>query len=267
MEQYRITMTQHATGGERGGRPPQWGPALEAAGMLALIMVDIWWVEPRRPMAWLALVALVVASHVRRGETPSSLGFRRANLRRCLVAIGPLLLGVAAIALVLSVTFGTVRRVPPGRLAGFVAYYCVWGLFQQYALNGYFVNRFAAAAPGRRIGLVPPVAAGCFALVHAPNWFLVGVTFGAGLLCAHFYLKYRNLFPLGVAHGLLGSVLFLSVPDTVSQHFYIGPAALRWQRAHRQLDGCDGRDHPFAVGCAPEADAGPERRDRHTRPR
>jgi len=242
--------------------------------MFALILVDIWWVQPRLRPAWLVLVALAVASHAYRGETPPKLGFRRANLRSCLVAVTPLLLGIAALALVLSLTFGTVRRVTPERLAVFVTYYCVWGLFQQYALNGYFVNRFAAAAPGRRVRLVPPIAAGCFALAHAPNWFLVGVTFGAGLLCAHFYLRYRNLYPLGLAHGLLGSVLFLTVPDAVSQHFYIGPAALRWQRAQRELAATHSathsatgatclaaqdrahrgaRDHPFAIGCGDDA--------------
>ncbi len=207
------------------------GAGLEAAGLFALILLEVWLVEPHVRGAWLALPVLAAVSHVRRGETPAALGFGRANLRPCLAAVMPLLLGIAAVALALGLAFGTVRRPPPGELALFVAYYCVWGLFQQYALNAYFVNRFAAAAPpGRAMRRAPLLAAGCFALVHAPNWFLVAVTFGAGLLCARLYLRHRNLYPLGLAHGLLGSVLFLTVPDAVAGHFYIGPRALRWQR-------------------------------------
>jgi hypothetical protein len=222
-------------GGVTTGRRPDRVAAIEAVGMLVLILVYIWWVQPRLRIrsAWLALLAPVIVSHVRRGETLTGLGFRRTNLRACLVAMAPLLVALAAAVLALGAIFGTVRHVSPSRLAAFFVYYCVWGLFQQYALNGYFVNRIAAAAAGRGERFVATLAAASFAIVHAPNWFLVGVTFGTGYLCARYYLRYRNLFPLGLAHGLLGTVLFLAAPDDLSQHFYIGPRALEWQHKPR----------------------------------
>ncbi|MFL5576431.1 MAG: type II CAAX prenyl endopeptidase Rce1 family protein [Gemmatimonadaceae bacterium] len=209
-------------------------PAVEAVGMLALVMIDIWLVDPYLHRSWIALVALAVATHVRRGESAAAIGFRRANLWPCLVAVTPLLLAIGALAVVLGARFGTVRRVTPAKLSLFIVYYCLWGLIQQYALNGYFVNRFAAGAAERGRGrrLVPLLGATCFALAHLPNWFLVSVTFAAGWLCAGFYLKYRNLYPLGLAHGLLGTALYFTVPDAISLHFHVGPGALRWQRLH-----------------------------------
>jgi hypothetical protein len=54
-------------------------------------------------------------------------------------------------------------------------------------------------------------------------------------------------------------VLFLTVPDSISQHFNVGPGVLRWERSHRQLAGtrrdCSGaagqraRGQPIATGC------------------
>jgi hypothetical protein len=211
---------------------PPWLSAVEALAMFALIVGDIWFVEPHRHGAWFVLAALAVASHAARGETPARLGFRTANLRACFVAVMPILLIAAALAVAFGVAFGTVRAGAHGNLGLFVVYYCIWGLFQQYALNGYFVNRLTAAH-GRHSRAVPVAAAALFALAHVPNWFLTAVTFFAGWLCAHFYLKYRNLYPLGLAHGLLGTVLFLTVPEPITQHFYIGPGALKWQRTHQ----------------------------------
>ena len=54
----------------------------------------------------------------------------------------------------------------------------------------------------------------------------MGVTFVGGYLSAWVYLRYRSLYILGLAHGLLGFVLFLTVPDSISGHFLVGPRYL-----------------------------------------
>ena len=102
-------------------------------------------------------------------------------------------------------------------------FYCLWGLFQQYLLNGYFVNRFLEAVPKPAYGQVPVLAGTLFSAAHLPNWFLMIVTFAGGYLCAKAYIKRRNLFFLGLAHGILGFLLYLVVPDSVSHHLRVGP--------------------------------------------
>lgn len=195
--------------------------------VFALLILYIWWLQFLfRPM-WLGLLGLVLASHIIRGETAATLGFRPPDLRACFVAYAPLLVGLAAGIVALGVALGTVRHIAPSRLLHIFLGYCLWGLFQQYLLNGYFVNRLlASAGPVGSARRVPVAAGALFAAVHLPNLFLVGVTLVAGYICATAYLEYRNLYFLGFAHGLIGTLLFLVVPDTIGHHFMVGPGML-----------------------------------------
>jgi hypothetical protein len=207
---------------------PRTADALEAVGVFLLILIHVWWVSRHVRLAWLAILVPVIYSHWRHGESFARLGFRRENFLRCVRDFAPLIIGLAGVPLTLGVWFGTLRPSHPMAPVPFVAYYCVWGTFQQYALNGYFVNRLHAAAAPAEQRWVPLLAATLFAAVHAPNWFLVLVTFTLGLLCARIYLTYRNLYFLGIAHGLIGSALYMSVPDWMSLHFHIGPRAMHY---------------------------------------
>jgi len=209
-------------------RAPRTADALEAVGVFLLILIHIWFVSRRARLAWLVILVPVVYSHWRRGESFRWLGFRRDNFGRCVRDFAPLILGLAGVPIVLGALYGTLHMSSSMFPLAFVTYYCVWGTFQQYALNGFFVNRLSGAAAPEEQRWVPLLAATLFAAVHVPNWFLVTVTFTLGLLCARIYMTYRNLYFLGIAHGLIGSALYITVPDWVSLHFYIGPRALRY---------------------------------------
>lgn len=47
-----------------------------------------------------------------------------------------------------------------------------------------------------------------FALVHLPNLYLAGATFLLALFYVIIYLKWRNLWPLGLFHGWLGALFY-----------------------------------------------------------
>lgn len=217
-----------ARAAEPDARARRWLSGAEVAAVFAGIMLYIWWLQPRAKGSWLALLVLAAASHAARGERPAALGFRARNFAACARVVAPALLAVAALLLAVGVAAGTVRALPPPRAIGFVLYYCTWGLVQQYALNGYFMNRIAAAAPEPDSPAVPLVAAALFSAAHAPNIFLMTVTLVAGYACARVYLAYRNLYVLGIAHGLVGSVLYYVTPLAISHRFYVGPHALHW---------------------------------------
>jgi hypothetical protein len=192
---------------------------LEAAGVFAMIVVYIWWWRFRHPLSWIVILGFVLLSHALRRETPASLGFRLTNLKSALVVVSPAVSVLALALLAIGAICHTIRFVTP--LAGFssLALYCLWGLFQQYLLNGYFVNRFAEISPAG----APLIAAIAFSGVHTPNWFLMVVTLLGGFVCAKVYLRFRNLLVLGLAHGMVGFLLYLCVPDTISHHLYVGP--------------------------------------------
>jgi membrane protease YdiL (CAAX protease family) len=95
-----------------------------------------------------------------------------------------------------------------------------WGTFQQYLLNGYFLNRLLVAMPGRPAAVA---SAALFSGAHLPNWFLMAVTLLTGYVCARIYMRYKNLYFLGIAHATVGFLLLLVVPDSVTRHLVVGP--------------------------------------------
>jgi hypothetical protein len=50
-----------------GKQPRHWAPLLEALGVFLPIMGYIWWLLARCPWTWLALAALLAATHAARG--------------------------------------------------------------------------------------------------------------------------------------------------------------------------------------------------------
>jgi len=192
---------------------------LEPLGVFAMIVAYIWRWRFRHPLSWIAVLGLVLVSHVLRRETPASLGFRVANLKRALAALAPAVLTLTLALLAIGAICHTIRPVTLQSAFSSLALYCFWGLFQQYLLNGYFLNRFVKISPA----FAPLMAAIAFSAIHTPNWFLIAVTLFAGFACAKLYLKFRNLYVLGLAHGVIGFLLYLCVPDTISHHLYVGP--------------------------------------------
>lgn len=86
-----------------------------------------------------------------------------------------------------------------------LALYPLWGIVQQFLMNGIIARNLS-----RRL---PPAAtvfctAALFAVAHAPDAALMGLTFMAACIWVPIYLRWRNLWPLGVCHGLLGAVAY-----------------------------------------------------------
>src|SRR6266404_4128337 len=192
---------------------------VEALAVFAMILIYIWLLRFSHPFAWIVIFVLIIASHVFRRESPARLGFGAKNLASSLAALTPFVVVLALALLSFGLVFRTIRHITPESGYGSLLMYCCWGLFQQYILNGYFVNRFREFSPS----LAPPLAALFFSAAHTPNWFLMLVTLAAGYLCAKVYLRFGNLYFLGLAHGVIGFLIYLVVPDTISHHLYVGP--------------------------------------------
>jgi hypothetical protein len=198
-----------------------WAAAIEPGITFAMIVLYIWWLRFRYPYAWIAILALLIASHLRKREGLRKLGFwwnMPRDSARLWVVLWSIAMGILASGLI----FHSIRQVSWQGACLSLLLYCIWGLFQQYVLNGYFVNRFSGLLPDHTRG-VPILAGICFSLVHSPNWFLMMVTLAGGYVCARVYLQHRNLYFLGLAHGVIGFLIYLVVPDSISHHLYVGP--------------------------------------------
>ncbi len=201
--------------------------ALEAVTIFILLLAYIWFFKARANWSWMILLGIIFLSHAVRGESPANLGLRRDGFAECTRRFGLPVLLVAAAGVLVGFAFDTVRDVAAWRVAGVLGGYCFWALFQQYLLNGYFANRLYASFDTRYQFLVAPMAGVMFAAAHLPNPLLMGVTLVGGTVAAFAYQRHRNLFFLAFAHAVIGTMLWLVVPDTVSHHLRVGPGMRR----------------------------------------
>ena len=127
-------------------------------------------------------------------------GFREKNLRPASLAALVVLLGGVVALLLLLRGQGRVRL--DLHMIPLLLLYPIWGLLQQFLVQALFVrNLQAAKAP---ILVIVLAAAALFGLVHLPDWKLAFATFALGVALTPIYLRWRNLWPLGVCHGWLG---------------------------------------------------------------
>jgi uncharacterized protein len=202
----------------------RWTSLVEALTVFMMIEGYIWWVREFYPYAWIPMLGFVLLSHAVRGESPGSLGFDPHEFRPALVFLLPWVVNIAMGLWGGGILLDTVRYAHPFVVLRNLAMYIVWGTFQQYVLNGYFTNRALQFCNEK--SKAPLISALLFAAVHLPNWFLVAVTFVGGYFSARVFLRYRSVPALGVAHGTIGYLLLMALPDSVTGHLIVGPRYL-----------------------------------------
>jgi hypothetical protein len=99
-----------------------------------------------------------------------------------------------------------------GHILFLLLLYPLWGILQQFLVQALGVANLMALYPeqGRVVAL--PVGVVMFSLVHVPDGLLL--TAATGLMATLFipcYLRDRNLWPLGLYHGWLGTFFYLWV--------------------------------------------------------
>ncbi len=200
--------------------------AWEIISVVLSFLIVAWIVMPFAPEAWLGLfplglaVVLIYLSHRTRHETRREIGWRFDNFGQAwrLLAL-PMLLGGCVI-----LAFGWLKgslHFDKALLWRWSLWLPVWGLLQQYVLQG-FINRRAQIVCGKSgIGSVLIVAA-VFALLHLPNPWLALWTFAGGAIYAHVYQRAPNLFALGLSHGLMALVLASSLSAATLNNLRVG---------------------------------------------
>lgn len=97
--------------------------------------------------------------------------------------------------------------------------YVLWTLYQQFLLQDYFMPRLTRLLDSDRAIVV---AAVLFAVAHLPNLSLVVATVVWGAASCYLFRRYRNLWVLGLAQGLLGLCFSIVVPDAMHHHMRVG---------------------------------------------
>ena len=189
--------------------------AVIAAIILGYTWVGAPLVAVRGP--WLALpVILVVAVCVMHNRRTHDWGFQpRAFL--------PALAWAAALTLLFGALLWEIGHrmgAAPHRNAPLLdfLYVIVWGGAQQFVLQT-VVLRESRSMFGRAAVIV---AAAIFALFHAPNPFLMIVTFTGGLIWCAIYARHPNIIPLALSHAVSTVIILLSFPVSVTNALRTG---------------------------------------------
>ena len=61
-----------------------------------------------------------------------------------------------------------------------------------------------------------------FALAHLPNPILAPITLIWGFAACLLFLRYRNLYPLMMAHAILGITVAITIPGPVVHNMHVG---------------------------------------------
>ena len=162
---------------------------------------------------------LIFLSHRARRETARDIGFRTDNFFR---AARLLAIPTVVAALVVLVIAWRLKnpRLDNREFWSWALWLVVWGLMQQYVLQG-FVNRRAQIIWGRGWPSVILVAS-VFALLHLPNPWLTLATFAGGVVWAAVYQREPNLLALGLSHTLMSLVLAVALPTDTLNNLRVG---------------------------------------------
>lgn len=199
---------------------------MELGGIYTLILVTIWTPTPWQVALWLIGGGIVTTIAVRSFEGFTPMGLCRANLLRSLWAVG-LAAGLALVSIAIAARLHTLHY--PGTVELFLlkyGAYVVWAAVQQIVLQWFFLSRSLRLLPNATSAAA--ITAALFAVAHLPNPVLTVITLFFGMASCLFFVHYRNLVPLALAHAILGICIAITVPPQFLHNMRVGLGYLTW---------------------------------------
>jgi hypothetical protein len=204
----------------RGTAHRKWRDFLELSVGYLLILIVIWTPRPMQRWFYWAAVGWILLVTCISFEGWKALGFRTTGLWRSLWIVAVALL-IAAGAFTLAHTRHTLHA--PGSLIAWIKTflgYAIWSFVQQLLLQGFFLLRLLRLLPNKTAAAV--TAATIFAAAHLPNPILTPLTLLWGLSACLLFLRYRNIYPLAVAHAIFGICIAVTIPAPVLHNMRVG---------------------------------------------
>ena len=236
---------------------------LELCVGYALILLVIWTPRPLQRLLYIAALAwILLATYLSFNSRIATL-LRPSRSARSLWIIAAALL-VAGIAVVFAFRLQTLH------LAHGAAFfirsfwgYALWSLVQQFLLQCFFLLRLLRILPSQRNAVITAVC--LFGIAHIPNPILTTLTLIWGSIACLLFLRYRNLYTLGVVHAIFGITLAITVPGSISRNMRVGLGYLRYPSRHHHLH-LSQSDHTVSTLACVTAAAPTRRSVRHALP-
>ena len=199
--------------------------SVELAICYGLILLAIWTSgSTHRFLFWVALAWILATTLLSRPDA-NTLGLRLSDLRSFWTVAGALLFAAFLVGIALELhTLHPLHGAGP--LGLHLAGYLLWAFEQQFILQDYFLLRLLRISPNQSAAVI--TAAVLFSTAHLPGLLLTAGTLAWGIVSCTLFLRYRNLYPLGLVHGILGLCVAISVPDAVTHHMMVGLGYLHY---------------------------------------
>lgn len=198
--------------------------ALAMAIAYGLILATLWTEKQvQRELFFLSAAYFAVVAALTLWKKPADLPDLKFSL--VAIALGALIAGAV---MAMGVAFGTLHGLFGIHNAALHASsYVLWTVIQQYLQQDFFFVRIEQFTT--RGALASLITAMLFALAHLPNPVLTPITLVGGFILSELFRRYRSFVPLGIAQGLVGLALAVSVPDQAMHHMRVGLGYLHYR--------------------------------------
>lgn len=198
---------------------------IELISGYAAIVAVIWTPERLQRILSPIVLAVTLLVVVRRRPRRDELGIGTRGLVASLWIL-PAALLLSAISMFIAAKISTLH---PLYKADFthVSGYVLWTIYQQFLLQDYFMPRLLRLFSSEPAAVT--LAGILFATAHLPNLTLTAATLVWGIVSCITFLRYRNIWALGLAQGLLGLCFAVCVPDAMHHHLRVGLGYLRYR--------------------------------------
>ena len=193
----------------------------------AMIMAVLW-LPTREQLIFgpIALLAPLVLT-LRRGEGRGELGLSWRGFVRSLWIL-PASVLLTLFGVLVARRFGIYHELYEADF-GHVAGYVLWTVYQQFLLQDFFMPRLASVLKQESAFVIGGVL---FAAAHLPNPTLMLATLAWGIASCWLFRRYRSIWVLGLAQGLLGLAFAVCVPSAMHHHMRVGLGYIRYHGTH-----------------------------------
>jgi hypothetical protein len=183
----------------------------------ALLEFALWTRQPAQLWWGIAMLAVVVLLTIMGRHTLRDLGLTTRGIE-CAMIVVPFTMVAGCALLAIGWSFGWVH---PVRLSArwFGTGYIVWAFVQQFMAQSFYFVRFEELVGSRRAVWL---SAALFSLSHIPNPVLLPATFIGGLAFSAAFRRWRNLYPIWVAHAAMGICISATFPVWWTHQMRVG---------------------------------------------
>lgn len=137
-------------------------------------------------------------------------GFKKEYFRQTMFCLAPLI----SITIIGSILYGSFNKSLSfsWHFLLVLFLYSFWGIIQQFIMLGIITNKMLSLTEVKMNRyLIIVLISTLFSLIHYTDFFLVVFTFCLELIFITVYLKWRNLWAIGIAHGWIGTFILYYV--------------------------------------------------------